>query len=542
MSKPTKITPRTRALAWWKERVEGHRYVVSTSESPSPAVAGVLRKQRLVLDIANKRVWILTQPDRTDEREVFLRNYWAVIDIVLRGWAPAAIADISAVRLHLGEAVPPRALPAIQGANQSRYELELFDEFTLQLRPGTLSEERIIRLPATHAEVNVLGAADLLTTLDLPELERDLEAVSAWLRHLVIAQPSLDAAVTHRPRPLVLARLGALARELGNRALAEQLDTAVRAVTEYPPGAFATGIGSRISVPAPLIAAPRGTGEPWLDRQAMTLERFRAELDALLEERVGPAPGLRLSTLIGNARQAKQYDAYHNTTMEGYRISEAVSDAVVSGKPLTGPITSEAELRAVMAVQGYSRAFDLVIERARQAGSRTGSHAIDESLMLDLYGELFRPAVDSGTVSEADLRGWRTINVGLAGGWRHVPPSPVKLVSLIRGVSEYLARPDLKPLTRAVLAHIEFVTIHPFIDGNGRLARLLMNYALLTAGYPWITIRSDERFPYFQALERAQADGDVKPIGKFLALHIAQSVAAACSAPDSVRPRSRGYE
>lgn len=38
-----------------------------------------------------------------------------------------------------------------------------------------------------------------------------------------------------------------------------------------------------------------------------------------------------------------------------------------------------------------------------------------------------------------------------------------------------------------------------------------MNYALLTAGYPWVTIRSDERFPYFQALERAQTDGDVIP-------------------------------
>ena len=54
-----------------------------------------------------------------------------------------------------------------------------------------------------------------------------------------------------------------------------------------------------------------------------------------------------------------------------------------------------------------------------------------------------------------------------------------------------------------VLAHLEFVTIHPFLDRNGRIGRLLMNYALLGAGYPWITIRSDERIPYFTALERA---------------------------------------
>lgn len=526
MTKRRKVSlPRDRALAWWEEHVDANRYAVPATESPSRAVAAVLRRQRLILEVANKRVWILTQPDRTDDREAFLGNYWNVVDIVLRGWAPAAVADTAAVRLHLGEGAPPRVLPVIQGANQSRYELELFDEFMLQLRPGIISAERIGRIPAPGAEVNVLGATDLLTTLDLPELQADIEAVGAWLRHLVIAQPNLDAAVAQRPRPLVLARLARLARELGNRGLAEQLDVAVGGITEYPPSWVATGIGSRITVPASLIAVPRGTGKPWLDRQNMTLDRFRAALDPLLEMRVGPVPRLRLNTLIGNARQAKQYDAYHNTTLEGYRISQTVSDAVVSGRSLAGLIASEAELRAVMAVQGYSRAFDLVIDRVRG----TGPHVIDEALMLDLYGELFRPSVDAGVVSDADLRGWRTINVGLAGGWRHVPPSPVKLTGLIRGLCEYLARPGLPPLTRAVLAHLEFVTIHPFIDGNGRLARLLMNYTLLTARYPWVTIRSDERFPYFQALERAQVDGDVEPIGEFLAFHIAQSVAGVLS-------------
>jgi trehalose/maltose hydrolase-like predicted phosphorylase len=51
-----------------------------------------------------------------------------------------------------------------------------------------------------------------------------------------------------------------------------------------------------------------------------------------------------------------------------------------------------------------------------------------------------------------------------------------------------------------------------------------MNYALLGAGYPWVTIRSDEKQPYFQALERAQVDGDVVPLGEFLAVHIRQAV------------------
>ena len=54
------------------------------------------------------------------------------------------------------------------------------------------------------------------------------------------------------------------------------------------------------------------------------------------------------------------------------------------------------------------------------------------------------------------------------------------------------------------------------MDGNGRLGRLLMNYALLGAGRPWVTIRSDERMPFFRAIERAQVDNDAEPFIEFV--------------------------
>ena len=520
-------------MAWWKERVDADRYVVPSSESPTNAISRVLRAERLVLEVANRRVWILTEPDRTDDRGIFLRNYWLVVAEVLRGWAPAAVVGIQAVQLYLGETAPPATLPVIQGANTSRYAIDMYDEFRLQLRPGSITQAQIAQVPAQGAAVNVLSPANLLATLDLPELEQGIEPVSAWLRHLVLRTPDLEAAVTARPRPLVLARMGELARELGNTGLAKQIDTAVGGVVDFPPSAAATGVGTRLMVPTALTSLPRGTGQPWLDRQLMTLERFRGVLDDLLEERVGPPPGLSLARLVGNARQAKQYDAYHNTTMEGYWITQDASDAVVNGTPLP-KISSEAELRAIMAVQGYSRAFDMVIDVVR----KPPAPAIDEGVILDLYVELFRPSVDAGTVSEAELRGWRTISVGLAGGWRHSPPAHGKVSSLIRGLSEFATRPDIRPLTRAVLTHLELVTIHPFLDGNGRLGRLLMNYALLGAGYSWVTIRSDDKHAYFQALERAQVDGEVRPLGEFLAVHIRQA-ASSTKGSGAATPRRR---
>jgi Fic family protein len=123
--------------------------------------------------------------------------------------------------------------------------------------------------------------------------------------------------------------------------------------------------------------------------------------------------------------------------------------------------------------------------------------------------------VDAGLADTAALRGWRQDRVGLH-GWRYVPPNAKKVPDLIGGLERFAERGDLDPVMRALLVHLEFVTIHPFMDGNGRLGRLLMNHALLTAGLPWVTIRSDEPVPFFRSIEKAQVDDEVGPFVEFL--------------------------
>ncbi|NQY75014.1 MAG: Fic family protein, partial [Candidatus Margulisbacteria bacterium] len=65
----------------------------------------------------------------------------------------------------------------------------------------------------------------------------------------------------------------------------------------------------------------------------------------------------------------------------------------------------------------------------------------------------------------------------------------------------------LHPVAVAAEAHYRLVTIHPFIDGNGRTARLLMNMILLSYGYPQAIIRKRDRLSYIEALEKAQLGG-----------------------------------
>ncbi len=69
---------------------------------------------------------------------------------------------------------------------------------------------------------------------------------------------------------------------------------------------------------------------------------------------------------------------------------------------------------------------------------------------------------------------------------------------------------------RVVLGHFIFVYIHPYMDGNGRIGRFLMNAMLASGGYYWTIIPVEQRANYMAALEAASVDLDIKPFTKFL--------------------------
>jgi len=510
-------SPIEQARRWWKEHADADHYVVSPAAAPSAAVARVLRQEGLVMGVAGKRAWILTAERPLDRRAVFIANYWAVVAMVLGRYDPAAVAGLGAVRLRLEDFSPPKELLAHQSANQSDYALPLESGFIMRLRPSLVPAGRLNFVDAPGGvKIPVLSAADVLSTLDEREISAGIEPVCAWLRHLVIRTPDLETASTERPRAATLQRLADMAAALNNDPLARQLDAAARRVSARVSPPSRTGVGTRIQVPSVLQRSPRGSGSPWLDEQAMRLARQEAEIRDLVGAQAKTLPTFPWRALRTSAEQMKAYDAYHSTTMEGYRISREISDSIVRGEPLPNGPRDRETLQAAMAIQGYSIAFNEVLARSQRKAP------VDTDLILDLYEALFRPSVDAGITDSAALRGWRNSSVGLR-GWRHVPPNPKKIPDLIGGLERFAARRDLSPIGRALLVHLEFVTIHPFMDGNGRLGRLLMNHVLLSAGLPWVTIRSDERVPFFKAIEHAQVDGDAVPFIRFVWHLIQQS-------------------
>ncbi|MGH8318335.1 MAG: Fic family protein [Steroidobacteraceae bacterium] len=528
----TSERPLVQARRWWKERADAERYVVSPSEAPSLAVARILRQEGLVLDAAGRRVWILTTGKTVDGRAVFLGSYWLVVALVLKRYELAAVTGVAAIRLHLEDFSPPEDLRACQAANQSEYKLTLYPGFRLRLRPRKLTVDDIVTIKVSgHVELPAQAPVDILTTLDEGEVAAGIEPLSAWLRHLVVRTPDLEARVEKNPRPVILRRLADLAAELHNEPLARQLAQLVRGISNRQSTPARTGIGIRIVVPKVLREAPRGAGSPWLDEQAMRLAREEAEVDRVVGDLASELPRFDWSLLRAQAEENKANDAYHSTTMEGYRISRETSDAIVRGGPLPDGPQDQKTLEAAMAVQGYTIAYGLVLERARR------KNAVYSALILDLHEALFRPSVDAGFADTAALRGWRQDRVGLQ-GWRYVPPNAKKVPDLIGGLERFAARDELDPVVRALLVHLEFVNIHPFMDGNGRIGRLLMNHALLTAGLPWVTIRSDERVPFFRAIEKAQVDAEAGPFVEFL-WHLIRQVVRELESRETSRTGSR---
>ena len=86
-----------------------------------------------------------------------------------------------------------------------------------------------------------------------------------------------------------------------------------------------------------------------------------------------------------------------------------------------------------------------------------------------------------------------------------------------------LLEKEPEPAVRAVLGHWLFGYIHPYPDGNGRMARFLMNSMLASGGYSWTVIKVETRTAYLSALDRASIDMDIQPFAKFIAMSVARS-------------------
>ena len=274
------------------------------------------------------------------------------------------------------------------------------------------------------------------------------------------------------------------------------------------------------------LALPGGRAQsPYVQRLRLSWAQMR---DPVIERLPVPGP---LPTDIGaalNDLDARYVsDAYHSLSIEGYRVTPELIERVRSGQ--WDPDGTDKDARDAMAAKGYFEAHTQVKEFiARVLKSSDPRYDVRDALS-SWYRALFSPSVQAGLLKASDLAGWRNDQVFIRGAM-HVPLSKEAVRDCMPVLFELIAS-EPHPGVRAVLGHFFFVYIHPYMDGNGRLGRFLMNSMLATGGYVWTVVPVQQREPYMQALDSASAGHDITGFAEFIGKLIREQTAAPLSRP-----------
>jgi Fic family protein len=203
------------------------------------------------------------------------------------------------------------------------------------------------------------------------------------------------------------------------------------------------------------------------------------------------------STAMARLHAWLRYAAvYHSNALEGGGLTETETRAV-----LVDGLTVGKPLRDHLWAVNLSVAF----ERMEQwASSDPGP--ITEAQLLGINAILLRGIDELGAGS------YRSVAVYLTGA-AFDPPPPDEVPALMHELCAFCAAPsDEEPIVFAARMHAWFETIHPFVDGNGRAARLLVDLHLLKSGLIRALVRAEARDRYRDALRRAQTAGELTPL------------------------------
>jgi hypothetical protein len=207
-------------------------------------------------------------------------------------------------------------------------------------------------------------------------------------------------------------------------------------------------------------------------------------------------------------------DAYHSLSIEGYRLSPELIERIRSGKWNPDDNEGDREHRNALAARGYWQAYQVVRKSVRKVLKGDNPGAVSDDDHGDWYREMFGPSAAAGLLRTADLAGYRTGQVYIRRSM-HVPPRHEAVRDCMPAFFDLL-KEEPQPAVRVVLGHFVFMYIHPYMDGNGRMGRFLMNVMLAAGGYPWTVIPLQKRNDYMTALESASIDQDIAPFARFL--------------------------
>jgi len=197
---------------------------------------------------------------------------------------------------------------------------------------------------------------------------------------------------------------------------------------------------------------------------------------------------------------------YHSNHIEGNTLTLRETALVLKeGLTIAGKTMKEH-----LEVINHQQAYEFVKELVTQQGD------LNKRVILEIHALILHG-------NRADAGRYRTESVGILGS-RHQPPEHFRVPDLMHDYMTYYEaqKKGLHPLLLAADMSERLVTIHPFVDGNGRSSRLIMNLLLLRSGYPLTIIRTEDKGAYFDALEQVQVKEDQAAFRRYLIKQVKQ--------------------
>ena len=418
------------------------------------------------------------------------------------------LAPVQSLLLHAeNTAVPNQVLVhSVKGTN-NRIELtfgtSFFDLKTAEMpRAEDLCEKSGVRVFTPEAAlVRAQPAFFRDWPIEAQTVLAGIEQTSGLLRRLLAGSNSVIAG-----------RLAGAFRHIGREDSAKEItrvmretEHRLRETNPFVPGDDASRKPSLAAPQAPAIA----------QRLRALWEAAREPVLARFPEPPGlPADQDSQRRYLKHMQEVYVQDAYHSLSIEGYRVTPELIERVRSGS--WNPEAAEADRndRNALAARGYWQAFQEVQETTRRIleGARAGVQFKSDHALW--YLQLFQPFVAAGVFEPASLAGYRNQSVFLQGS-RHVPPRREIIPGAMTALCELLEE-EPEPAVRAAVGHWLFGYIHPYPDGNGRIARFLMNAMLASGGYPWTIIRVEQRQAYLAALEAASVNQNIERYADFM--------------------------
>lgn len=352
-------------------------------------------------------------------------------------------------------------------------------------------EPALIKVPAAFFAAKPIEAQVALATVREP---------SGLLRRLLEGGNSI-----------VAGRLVGAFRRVNRADIAEEIRSAMTgagyAVREADPFVRGHDFGKLTPAAAPIVGRIQSMWESMRDTVLSTFPH---------------APGLPTDrrAYLHFVDEIYQSDAYHSLSIEGYRVTPDLIERARSGA--WRPDDADRQSRDAPAARGYWQAFQQVKHTVEQIIGGANPGALVRTAHRDWYRELFQPSVAAGLIPATALAGYRNDFVFLRTS-RYVPPRWETVRDAMPALFDLLES-EPESAVRAVLGHWLIGYIHPYMDGNGRMARFLMNAMLASGGYPWTVVRVEDRTRYLRALDSASIDLDIAPFAAFLSERVAWSV------------------